>query len=361
MGIDAEHRPMVSWPDRRLADLVGAEHPIIQAPMAGAGGVDLCVAAIEGGALGSLPCGMLSAEEVRDQLAEVRSRTDSPFALNFFCHRMPDHPDDSAWRALLRPYYDEYGVEPGNGGAIRLPFDADMAAAVEELRPRVVSFHFGLPAEPLLGRMKGVGAVVIGNATTVEEARWLEQRGADAIIAQGFEAGGHTGRFLGSDVAEAIGLFALLPLIADAVSVPVIAAGGIGDGRGIAAALMLGASAVQLGTAYLHTPEAKISCVHRERLREGRTVFTNLLTGGLARGIKGRLIEELGPVRTEAPRYPFASAALAPVRTAAEKEGEYGFGPMWAGQAAPLGETLQAIELTRKLAHDALAILCGRA
>jgi nitronate monooxygenase len=244
---------------------------------------------------------------------------------------------------------------------MRLPFDSEMAAAVEELKPTVVSFHFGLPAEPLLARVKAAGAVVIGNATTVEEARWLEQGGAHAIIAQGFEAGGHTGRFLGSDAAEAIGLFALLPLIADAVSVPVIAAGGIGDGRGIAAALTLWASAVQLGTAFLHTPEAKISGVHRQRLREGRTVFTNLLTGGLARGIRGRLIEELGPVRTEAPPYPLASAALAPVRAAAQREGEYGFGPMWAGQAAPLGEALPATELTRKLAHDALAILGGRA
>jgi nitronate monooxygenase len=198
---------------------------------------------------------------------------------------------------------------------------------------------------------------VIGNATTVDEARWLEERGAGAIIAQGFEAGGHTGRFLDSDPAEAMGLFALLPQMTDAVSVPVIAAGGIGDGRGIAAALILGASAVQLGSAYLHTPEAKISSIHRGRLKEGHTVFTNLMTGGLARGLRGRLTDELGPVREEAPPYPLASAALAPIRAAAEKQGEYGFGPMWAGQAAPLGRSLPAAELTRKLAADALAIL----
>ena len=348
---------MVGWPDRRFVDLVGTEHPIVQAPMAGAGGVDLCVAAIEGGALGSLPCGMLSPEQVSEQAAEVRSRTDGPFALNFFCHRMPDGVDDAAWRALLQPYYEEFGVEPGNGGAMRLPFDSGMAAVLEQVKPAVVSFHFGLPEERLLERVKAAGAVVIGNATTVDEARWLEQRGADAIIAQGFEAGGHTGRFLGSDPAEAVGLIALIPLIADAVSVPVIAAGGIGDARGVAAALTLGASAVQLGTAYLHTPEARISAVHRQRLGEGGTLFTNLLTGGLARGLRGRLIEDLGPVRAEAPPYPLASAALAPIRAAAEKQGEYGFGPMWAGQAAPLGEPLPASELTRKLAAGALAIL----
>ena len=351
---------MVGWPDRRFVELVGTEHPIIQAPMAGAGGVDLCVAAIEGGALGSLPCGMLSPDDVRRQVSQVRARTDGPFALNFFCHHMPEGVDDSAWRSLLQPYYDEFAVAPGNGGAMRLPFDADMAAVVEELKPPVVSFHFGLPASALLDRVKSTGAVIIGNATTVEEARWLEEGGADAIVAQGFEAGGHTGRFLGSDPAEAIGLFALLPLVADAVSVPVIAAGGIGDGRGIAAALTLGASAVQLGTAYLHSPETGISTVHRERLRDGRTVFTNLLSGGLARGLRGRLIDDLGPVREEAPPYPLASAVLAPLRAAAERQGEYGFGPMWAGQAAPLGLTLPVAELTRRLAADALAILGTR-
>jgi nitronate monooxygenase len=352
---------MVGWPERRFLDLVGPDHPIIQAPMAGAGGVELCVAAIEGGALGSLPCGMLSPEQVRVQVAEVRSRTNGPLNLNFFCHKMPVDSDDSAWRALLRPYYDEFGVEPGTGGALRLPFDADMCAVVEELRPEVVSFHFGLPDPRLLDRVKVGGAVVIGNATTVEEARWLERRGADAIIAQGFEAGGHSGRFLGSDPAEALGLFALVPQIAEAVSVPVIAAGGIGDGRGIAAAFILGASAVQLGTAYLHTPETPISDRHRQDLKEGHTLFTNLMTGGLARGLHGRLVDELGPVRAEAPPYPLASAALAPIRAAAEKRGEYGFGPMWAGQAAPLGQAIPAAELTRKLAADALAIFERRA
>jgi nitronate monooxygenase len=348
---------MVGWPDRRFLELVGSDQPIIQAPMAGAGGVDLAAAAIAGGALGSLPCGMLSPEQVRAQATDLRSRAGGPFALNFFCHTMPEGAADSAWRALLRPYYEEFGVEPGNGGAMRLPFDCEMAAVVEEVKPLAVTFHFGLPESALLDRVRASGARIIGNATTLEEARWLDERGVDTIIAQGFEAGGHTGRFLGSAAEEALGLFALLPQIADAVSVPVIAAGGIGDGRGIAAAFVLGASAVQLGTAYLHTPEAKISDTHRRRLRDGHTLFTNLMSGGLARGLHGRLVDELGAVRAEAPPYPLASAALAPIRAAAEKQGEYGFGPMWAGQAAPLGEALPAAELTRKLAADALAIL----
>ena len=347
---------MVGWPDRRFTELVGTESPIIQAPMAGAGGVELCVAAIAGGALGSLPCALLGPGEVRAQVAEVRARAQGPLNLNFFCHDMPQAVDDS-WREILRPYYDEFRVEPGEGGALRLPFDSDMCAAVEDLRPEVVSFHFGLADAALLRRVKASGAMVIGNATTVEEARWLEARGVDAIIAQGFEAGGHSGRFLGSDPAEALGLFALLPQVVDAVAVPVIAAGGIADGRGIAAAFALGASAVQLGTAYLSTPEAAISEAHRAGLVGGRTLFTNLMTGGLARGLHGRLVDDLGPVRAEAPLYPLASAALAPIRAAAESRGDYGFGPMWAGQSAPLGRTLPAAELTRRLAAEALAII----
>ena len=363
MVVNAEQRRMVGWRDRRFLDLVGTEHPIVQAPMAGAAEVDLCVAAIEGGALGSLPCAMLTPGEVQTEVAEVRRRVGGPLNLNFFCHRMPADADaeEAAWRALLEPYYREYGVEPNSGGAMRLPFDEAMCGVVEHVRPDVVSFHFGLPDATLLHRVRGTGAAIIGNATSVDEARFLQENGADAIIAQGAEAGGHAGRFLASDPAEAMGLFALLPQIADAVRVPVIAAGAIGDARGIAAAFLLGASAVQLGTAYLHTPEARISDAHRTALTSGRTVVTNLMTGGLARGARGRLIDELGPVRKEAPPYPLASAALAPIRAAAERDGEYGFGPMWAGEAAALGKALPAAELTRKLAASALALLAGGA
>ena len=345
-----------NWPDRFFG-LVKVEHPIIAAPMAGAAGVALCIAAIEGGGIGSLPCALVTPDQVRAQVADVRGRIVGPINLNFFCHRMPAQADDRAWRALLQPYYDEFGVQSGGGGGLRLPFDEAMCAIVEELRPEVVSFHFGLPDDRLLDRVKSAGAIVLSSATTVAEAQWLAERGVDAVIAQGFEAGGHTGRFLGSDPAEAIGLFALLPQITDSVRVPVIAAGGIADGRGIAAAFALGASAVQLGTAYLHAPEAEISDAHRAGLKRGQTLFTNLMTGGLARGLHGRLVDDLGPVRGEAPPYPLASEALAPIRKAAEVKGDYGFGPMWAGQSAPLGQPLPAAELTRKLAADALAIL----
>jgi nitronate monooxygenase len=362
VGLDAEHRHMVTgWPDGGFAGRIGSEHPILLAPMAGAGGVDLCAGAMAGGAVGALPCAMLSPDEARGQAAEARRRSDGPLNLNFFCHQPPEEADDRDWRALLAPYYAEFGVEPDGGGATRRPFDPAMAEAVEAVRPEAASFHFGLPAEPLLARVKAAGALVIGNATTVAEARWLAERGADAIVAQGWEAGGHSGRFLGADPAEALGLFALLPRVADAVGVPVIAAGAIGDGRGIAAAFALGASAVQLGTAYLHCPESLISPAHREALRSESTVFTNLQTGGLARGVAGRLVRELGPVRPEAPPFPLAAAALAPIRRAAEAQGEFGFGPLWAGQAGPLGRPLPAEALTRSLAAEALAILAPEA
>jgi nitronate monooxygenase len=348
---------MSSWPDRRFIDLVGSEHPIIAAPMANAGGTDLCIAAIQGGALGSLPCGMLGPGQMRDQTLSVRARVAGPLNLNFFCHRMPEPVDDRAWRALLLPYYEELGLAEPPSAPLRRPFDDDACAAVEDLAPEVVSFHFGLPAEKLLDRVKASGAAVIANATTVEEALFLEQRGADAVIAQGWEAGGHSGRFLDSDPAEALTLFALLPQIVEAVDVPVIAAGGIFDGRGIAAAFALGASAVQVGSAYLHCPESLLAAQQRAMIKESPTVVTNVYSGGLARAVRGRLIDEIGPIRGEAPPYPLAGAVTMPLFRAAMERGDFDLlGPL-AGQSATLGQAMPAEELTRALAAEALAIL----
>ena len=352
---------MSDWPDKRFLELVGAKHPIIQAPMANGGGVELCIAAIEGGALGSLPCGMLSVDQIREQVGDVRRAASGPLNLNFLCHRMPEGADDSAWRALLQPYYNELGIEPGGPGQLRLPFDGAACAAVEELRPEVVSFHYGLPSDALLDRAKATGAIILSSATTVAEAIWLEQRGVDAIIAQGLEAGGHSGRFLGSDPAEALGLFSLLPLIVDAVSVPVIAAGGIADGRGIAAALTLGASAVQVATAYLLTDESLIAPPFKDLLPRRATVMTNLYSGGLARAARGRLIDELDAIREEAPPFPLASAALMPLWQAAQERGEWDFLLPLAGQSASLAKAMPAAEQTRQLAKDALAHIGSKA
>lgn len=351
------------WPDRRFADLLGSRLPIVAAPMAGAAGVALAVAVIEGGGVGSLPCGLLSPEELRRQVAEVRARCTGPLNLNFFCHTMPQESDDGAWRALLEPYYREFDVTPSaSGGAVRRSFDETMCVAVENARPEIVSFHFGLPDPALLERVRRSGARILANATTVDEGRWLAERGVDAIIAQGWEAGGHAGRFLPGRPEEQMGLFALLPQMADSTRLPVIAAGGIADGRGIAAAFMLGASAVQIGTAYLRSQESLIGEGHRSGLegdRAERTGFTNLFTGGLARGLPSRLTDELGFVRAEAPQYPSAADALGPIAAAARARGEEGFSPMWAGQSARLGRSMPARALTERLGREALALLGG--
>ena len=352
------------WPDTRFTARVGVALPIVQAPMAGAGGSALAIAASRGGALGSLPCGMASPDQARAEVAAFRQAADAPVNLNFFCHTLPEGVDERAWRARLAPFYAEFGIEDAGAGApLRAPFDDAMCAVVEEARPAMVSFHFGLPAPALLDRVRATGALVIGNATSVAEARWLAERGVDFVIAQGWEAGGHTGRFLGADPAEQMGLFALLPQVVDAVAVPVIAAGGIADARGIAAAFMLGAAAVQIGSAYLRAPESLVSPMHRAGLAGAaaeRTVMTNLFSGGLARGMRNRLIDALGPIGPDAPPYPYASNALAPLRRAAEARGDGGFSPLWAGQAARLGRDEPAEALTARLGREALALLGGQ-
>lgn len=352
------------WSDRRLIDLFGVEHPIIQAPMAGAQDAALAAEVSAAGGLGSLPCAMLSAGQVRAEIAAIRARTDKPFNLNFFCH-VPPKPDavrEAAWRKNLAPYYRDMGLDLALPvpAANRAPFDDVLCETVEELRPRVVSFHFGLPSAELVERVKRAGCVILSSATTVAEAKWLEDRGVDAVIAQGAEAGGHRGMFLTQDVAAQVGTFALIPQIADAVKVPVIAAGGIADGRGIAAAMALGAAGAQIGTAYLFCPEAKISAPFRAALKSARddgTALTNLLTGRPARGLYNRLMRELGPIFNAAPAFPLAAGALAPLRAEAEKRGAGDFSPLWSGQAAALGCAMPAGEMTQKLIEETREIL----
>jgi nitronate monooxygenase len=331
--------------------------------MAGAGGVALAIAAIHGGGIGSLPCALITPAQAVEQADAVRAEADGPLNLNFFCHRLEPPGDDAAWRALLAPYYAEYGVGPPVvPPPLRLPFDAAMCAAVETIRPEIVSFHFGLPDSGLLARVAATGALILSSATSVAEARWLAARGVDAVIAQGFEAGGHTARFLPAAPGTEMGLFALLPQIADAVDLPVVAAGGIADTRGIAAAFALGASAVQLGTAYLHCPESLASPAHRALLASEAaevTRFTNLISGGLARGLPNRLIDELGPVNIAAPPFPHASAALATLRAAAEAKGRTDFSTIWSGQSARLGHPESAEILTRRLIDTARICAAG--
>jgi len=348
------------WANRRFLDLVGIDLPIILAPMAEPVRADLAVAVAEAGGLGSLPGAALSADQIRTEFGLIRQRTNRPLNLNFFCHRAPtqDAVKEAAWRLRLKPYYAELGLDfAANSAAPRAPFDRRLCDLVVELRPEVVSFHFGLPEPGLLDRVKSTGAKILSSATTVEEARWLEARGCDAVIAQGFEAGGHPSTFLPVRLAAPIGTLALVPQVVDAVRIPVIAAGGITDPRGVAAAFVLGASAVQIGTAYLFCPEARVSPMHRAALsspRAARTALTNIFTGRPARAIVNRMIEDLGPVADEAPEFPLAIADSAPLRAMSEVRGSDDFVPLWAGQAAALGRALPAAELTQWLAREAL-------
>jgi len=317
----------------------------------------LAAAVSEAGGLGALPCAMLAPAAMTKELELIRSRTTRPFNVNFFCHAQPapDAEREAAWRRELEPYYREFGIDPATiaAGPGRAPFSAQAADALEPFRPAVVSFHFGLPPPDLLARVKRWGSKAFASATTVEEARWLEAKGVDAVIAQGVEAGGHRGNFLTSDLTTQLGTFALVPQVVAAVKVPVIAAGGIADAAGVAAAIALGASAVQVGTAYLLTDEATTSAVHRAALKsEGarHTALTNLFTGRPARGIVNRILRELGPMNARAPEFPLATAAIAPLRAKAEARGSGDFSPLWSGQNASGCREVPAAELTRELA-----------
>jgi nitronate monooxygenase len=352
------------WPDRRLIDLFKIEFPIVLAPMAGVMDAELVIAAAQGGALGSLPCAMLTVEKAREQINIIRQRVLAPVNMNFFCHkgRDTDPAREAKWKQRLAPYYEELGLDlaaPVNA-ANRAPFDAAMCELVEELKPEIVSFHFGLPDQALLKRVKAAGCIVISSATIVKEAIWLEENGADVIIAQGAEAGGHRGMFLTENIAGQPGTFALVPQVVDAVRVPVIAAGGIADGRGIAAAFALGAAGVQIGSAYLRCPESRVIAPARVALAQAgddSTVITNVMTGRPARGVANRVMREAGPISPDAPAFPHAATALGPLKAAAEKLGKVDFSNLWAGQAIRLGREMPAAELTRALAGSALARL----
>ncbi len=347
---------MGSWQDRRIVDLFGIELPIVQAPMAGASTPEMAIALSEAGGLGSIPAALYSYEQLGAALKQVRATTKNPINVNFFTHT-PPQPEPArvmAWRAKLAPYYVELGLDPATPIPMtgRAPFDDAYCAIVEEYCPEIVSFHFGLPEPALLDRVRRRGAKIISSATTIAEALWLADQGVDAVIAMGFEAGGHRGNFLNDDMATQVGTMALVPQVVDAVKVPVIAAGGIADRRGVRAAFALGASAVQVGTAYLFTPEANISPIHRTALKGARddgTALTNLFTGRPARGIVNRIMRELGPLSEFAPAFPTAGSALAPLKSVVEKEGKGDFSNLWSGQAASLAREMSSAELTRYL------------
>jgi nitronate monooxygenase len=352
------------WPNNRILELFGIQLPIIQAPMAGSVLSEMVVAVSEAGGLGSLPCALLSLEQMRNELEAIRRQSTRPINVNFFCHTPPrvDANRETLWRQRLQRYYAELGLDQNKPipSANRAPFDQTMCDAVMEFHPEVISFHFGLPEEKLVQKIRDMGAKIVSSATSVDEARWLEDRGCDAIVAQGYEAGGHRGTFLTDDVSTQAGTIALVPQVVDAVKVPVIAAGGIADARGILAAFALGAAAGQIGAAYLLCPETKISPVYREALKnatDNQTTLTNIFTGRPARGMVNRAIRELGPMSDSVPDFPLAAAALGPLRSKAEAAGSGDFTPLWSGQAARFARELPAAELTKRLAAEAIETL----
>ncbi len=339
-----------------LQELLNIELPIIQAPMAGVQGSELAVAVSNAGGLGSLPCAMLSLEVMHDEIAAIKAQTDKPFNVNFFCHTppTPNTERETIWRNALLPYYKELDLDIDSipEGTGRAPFSAEAADVLESFKPAVVSFHFGLPSDTLLARVKSWGARVISSATTVDEALWLESRGVDAIIAQGLEAGGHRGHFLSEDITNQLGTFALLPQIVQAVNIPVIATGGITDAKGVAAIRSLGAAGVQAGTVYLLCHETNTSRVHRTALSSEsacHTAITNVFSGRPARSIVNRIIRELGPISTAPPAFPLAAPAVTYLRTQSEKRGSGDFTPLWCGQNASGCKEIPAAELTRQL------------
>jgi nitronate monooxygenase len=340
-----------------LKKLLDIELPIIQAPMAGAQASAMAIAVSNAGGLGSLPCAMLDAAGMRKELTLIAEKTSKPINVNFFCHTPPvvDSARELKWRDLLAPFYAEFGIDPTTipTGPGRAAFNAEMADVLDEFKPKIVSFHFGLPPDHLLVRVKKLGAKILSSATTVAEAQWLEAKGVDAIISQGLEAGGHRGIFLTDDLTTQIGTSALLPQIIQAVKIPVIAAGGIASAAGVHAAMSMGAAAVQIGTAYLLCPEATISEVHRDALKSEaarHTALTNIFTGRPARGIVNRVMKSLGPINSAAPAFPLATSAIAPLRAKAEAQGSGDFSPLWSGQNSSGCKEIGAADLTRDLA-----------
>ncbi|HWK75039.1 MAG TPA: nitronate monooxygenase [Povalibacter sp.] len=340
-----------------LQSLLNIEYPIIQAPMAGVQGSALALAVCNAGGLGSLPCATLGSDALVREMTTLKAGTTQPFNVNFFCHTppIPDPEREARWRAVLAPYYAELGVDMDSiqAGPGRTPFDQAAADVLDDIRPAVVSFHFGLPSAQLLERVRATGARILSCATTVAEARWLEANGVDAVIAQGLEAGGHRGTFLHEAPGTQMETLALLREIVDRVRVPVIAAGGIADAGAVAAALALGAAGVQVGTAYLLCPEATTSAVHRTALKSAAarsTVLTNVFTGRAARGIVNRIVKEVGPMSGDAPEFPLAAAAIAPLRAKAESLGSGDFSPLWSGQNDSACREVGAAQLTRELA-----------
>ncbi|MER8500608.1 nitronate monooxygenase [Mesorhizobium sp. M0204] len=350
------------WMRTDLLELLGIEHPIIQAPMSGVTTPELAAAVSNAGALGSLGCGILPAAAIREQLTATQHATNRPVNVNFFAHPAPARDDAAAqtMRDRLRGCYEEVGLGPVPEPGEPFPtFDRERLEIVLELRPKVVSFHFGLPDTAIVQQLKAAGCTVLCSATTVSEARQLEAGGVDAIIAQGYEAGGHRGTFTGDPAIGTAGTMAFVPQIVDAVRVPVIAAGGIFDGRGIAASFALGASGVQIGTAFLACPEANVQPVYRAALRSANdesTSVTRCFTGRPARVVRNRFVMEMAGEEDAALAFPLQASLVMPLSMAKDESKRADFLPIWAGQGVAKLRQMPAAALVEKLVTEASGI-----
>ena len=355
---------MNHWPDTRLCGLFDIEHPIIQAPMAGAATPEMAAVVSNAGGLGSLGCAVMSAEDVLTNAAKTRALSNRALNMNFFCHKRPEIDAKRAEIAQdrLQPWYDR--LDAGDMPDVIetfFPFDEKICDALLEANPKVASFHFGLPDEASVTRLKDAGIVIVSSATSAVEARWLVEHGVDAVIAQGYEAGGHSGWFLPRNGGEVAGTMALVPRVVDAVDCPVIAAGGIADGRGIAAAFALGASGVQIGTAFLATPDSAISTIHKETLVAATgddTQYSRAFTSRAARTIVNTYSREMDRV-TDWPDFPLMNTLTAPLKAASVKAGRPDAVSLYAGQGAGLVGASTTSDVFEMLLTQAQAILKG--
>lgn len=352
------------WPRKDLIDLLGVTHPIIQAPMAGSTTPALVAAVSNAGGLGSLGCARDTPDDLRAKADEIRRATNKAYNLNFFTHAKPkpDAAGTARMAARLKPYYDEFGLGvPDDPKPVYPDFGEDIVDALLEIRPPIVSFHYGMASPEAVKALKKAGCRILSSATSADEARALEAQGADAVIAQGYEAGGHQAVFE-PGVNAPIGGLALIPQIADAVTVPVIAAGGIADGRAIAAAFALGASGVQIGTAFLTTPESGINPHYRAALLRGGEMGTSLtrsVSGRPARALRNRYVREMHPHEDEALAFPLQYSMTAPLQAASLKAGRDDMLAMWAGQAVALNRSMPAGELLETLVAETRVVLAA--
>ncbi|USD68027.1 nitronate monooxygenase [Vibrio sp. SCSIO 43136] len=338
-----------------LHQLFGIPTNIIQAPMAGVQNWELAVAVSKAGGLGSIPCGMLTPEQVAAEIEQFKAHSNYLYNLNFFCHHMPPVNKSrlANWQEKLQHHYDELGLKaPSEITGLRYPFDEDVADTIESFQPPIISFHFGLPAPKLVERIKSWGTIILASATTVEEAVWLQNHGADMIIAQGVEAGGHRGMFLSNDLATQLPTLELVTAIREQVSLPIIAAGGIGSKKDVERLISQGCSGVQVGTAFLLCDEAKTTSVHRAAIKSSNTksAITNIFSGRPARGIVNKVMLEFGCISDDAPEFPYASIALAPLRAKAESLNSSDFTPLWAGTNTEGCQETTASQLIETLA-----------